>query len=78
MLREIYNTRKEVIDFAIKDAFKMAKDKLYEIDYETNKEIINKLEENYSIKMALICEEVYIQGLKDGINLIDECRKINS
>ncbi len=78
MLREIYNTRKEVIDFAIKDALKMAKDKLYEIDYETNKEIINKLEENYSIKMALICEEVYIQGLKDGINLIDECRKINS
>ena len=78
MLREIYNTRKEVIDYVIKDALKMAKDKLYEIDYETNKEIINKLEENYSIKMALICEEVYIQGLKDGINLIDECRKKNS
>ena len=38
---------------------------------------INKLkEEKESIKNAIIMEEMYKQGFKDGINLIIQCQKI--
>ena len=74
MLLEIYEGRKEKIDNIIKQAEKKIKEKVNEINYEENKEIINKIEENYSIKIANICKEVYIQGLKDGINIITESK----
>ena len=74
MLKEIYEGRREIIDDIIKKATKEVEDKLYKIDYEKNKDIVDKLEENYSIKLANICKEVYIQGLKDGINLIREAK----
>ena len=43
----------------------------------TKDKIINKLrEEKESIKNAIIMEEMYKQGFKDGINLIIQCQKI--
>ncbi len=74
MLKEIYNDRKETIDNVIKQAIKKVEKELYKIDYEENKELLEKAEENYNIKLGAICEEVYMQGLKDGINLINECK----
>ena len=74
MLEELYCCRKEEIDNCIKEAEAKIEEKLFKIDYEKNKEILDKTEENYSIKMSVICKAVYIKGLKDGINLINECR----
>ena len=71
MLKEIYNIKREEIDNVIKNAIKKIEPKLYKID---NIEIDKKLEENYNIKLSAIAEELYIQGLKDGINLMLECR----
>ncbi len=78
MLKEIYNERKEVIDGVIKESIKNIERKLYKIDYYENKELIEKLEENYNIKLGAICESIYIQGLKDGINLVQECKGTNN
>lgn len=36
-------------------------------------EKLDKLVENYEIKMAYYMEERYKQGFKDGVNLIKEC-----
>ena len=74
MLKEIYDLKREEVDICIKDAIKKVESRLYKIDYKENKEIIEKIEENYNIKLAAISEEVYIKGLKDGINLIIECK----
>ena len=73
MLNEIYNGRKEIIDEVIKKAIKSVEYKTSIVDYDANKEIIDKLDENYNIKLSAICESIYIQGLKDGINLMKEC-----
>ena len=62
ILEEIYQTRYE---------------KLYQIIIEKTKQ--NKStnqEEKESIKNAIIMEEMYKQGFKDGINLIIQCQKI--
>lgn len=74
MLKKIQDERKEILDNIIKQAIKNVEDKLYKIDYESNKELIEKIEENYNIKLSAICEALYIQGLKDGINLMIECK----
>lgn len=71
MLKEIYDIKREEIDNVIKNAIKNIEPKLYKIE---DKEIDKKLEENYNIKLAAIAEELYIKGLKDGINLILECK----
>ena len=77
MLKEIYNERKEYIDSIIRNSIKKAEKRLYNIDNMEdieNRDNINKIEENYNIKLGIICEELYIQGFKDGVNLINECR----
>lgn len=74
MLKEIYDIKREDIDKIVKDALKKVENKLYKIDYTENKELIDKLEENYNIKIAVVTKEIYIKGLKDGINLINECK----
>ena len=75
MLKDIYNTRKETIDEVIKTAIKGVEKQMHKIDLEDNKEVIEKIEENYNIKLGAVCEDLYIQGLKDGINLMKECEK---
>lgn len=77
MLKEIYDIKREDIDKIVKDALKKVENKLYKIDYAENKELIDKLEENYNIKLAVVTKEIYIKGLKDGINLINECKYEN-
>ena len=74
MLEEIYNIKREEIDLVIKQALKSVQEKLENIDYENNKKLIEKIEENYNIKLGAICKELYIKGLKDGINLIIESK----
>ena len=74
MLEEIYNIKREEIDLVIKQALKSVQEKLEKIDYENNKKMIEKIEENYNIKLGAVCKELYIKGLKDGINLVIESK----
>ena len=61
ILEEIYQTRYEKLDQIIIEKTKQNKS--------TNQE------EKESIKNAIIMEEMYKQGFKDGINLIIQCQK---
>jgi hypothetical protein len=77
MLEDWYNKRFEEIDKYIKRGIENVSKNLNEITQEEQKEnfdLINKLEENYNIKLASVCKEMYIQGFKDGINLILESK----
>ena len=62
ILEEIYQTRYEKLDQIIIEKTKQNKS--------TNQE------EKESIKNAIIMEEMYKKGFKDGINLIIQCQKI--
>ena len=62
ILEEIDQTRYEKLDQIIIEKTKQNKS--------TNQE------EKESIKNAIIMEEMYKQGFKDGINLIIQCQKI--
>ena len=62
ILEEIYQTRYEKLDQIIIEKTKQ--------NQPTNQE------EKESIKNAIIMEEMYKQGFKDGINLIIQCQKI--
>lgn len=62
ILEEIYQTRYEKLDQIIIEKTKQNKS--------TNQE------EKESIKNAIIMEEMYKQGFKDGVNLIIQCQKI--
>lgn len=78
MLEEIYLKRRDEIDEIIKKSIKNVERNLIQIDYkniEKNKDLINQIEENYNIKLSSICKELYLQGLKDGINLILEAKE---
>lgn len=61
ILEEIYQTRYEKLDKIIIEKIKQ--------NQTTNKE------EEESIKNAIIMEEMYKQGFKDGINLIIQCKE---
>ena len=78
MLEEIYLNRREILDEVIKRALKNIEKELIKIDdTEINKNIdlYNKFEENYNIKLASVCKELYLQGFRDGMNLIIEVRE---
>ena len=67
-----------IISIFIKKSIKNVERNLIQIDYkniEKNKDLINQIEENYNIKLSSICKELYLQGLKDGINLILEAKE---
>ena len=81
MLEEIYLKRREVIDHTKRQAIKKVENKLVKIDdvdLAKNKDLYHIMEENYNIKLGSICKEIYLQGLKDGINLILEAKENNS
>lgn len=78
MLEQIYLERKEEIDKAIKRALQNIETNLIKIDnndINENSNIYNILEENYNIKLSSICKEIYLQGFKDGINLMLEVKE---
>mgnify|MGYP004527449223 FL=1 len=76
MLEEIYLERREEIDKIIKKAIKDIEGKLTQVDCsKINKETYNALEENYNLKLSSVAKELYLQGFKDGINLMLEVKE---
>ena len=78
IIEKIYEMQEEKLYEIIKEKSKEINFKLYKIDAkninEKNKnEIINKLEENYNIKISEYAKEFYMQGFRDGVNLIIKC-----
>lgn len=83
IIEKIYNSQGEKIDKIIRKTNTEIKDKLNIIDIETViensknpkelKEIFNKIENNYNIKITRYNEEIYKQGFVDGVKLIIEC-----
>ena len=84
MIELIYPEEK-TLDEKIKQANKKIKEKIKDIDIEkllenTSKpsdlnKTLEKIEENYSIKIAQYTKEFYKQGFIDGVNLIINCIK---
>ncbi len=84
MLEKIYNINYEELDKIINKKIRENKNKLNKIKIEEikqeNKEqenLIKKIEEYNNIKNSIIMKEMYIQGFKDGINLIIDCKTYN-
>ena len=71
MLEKIYLERREEIDKIIQKAIKDIEENLVEVDYsQIDKTTYNALEENYNLKLSNIAKELYLQGFKDGVNLM--------
>lgn len=71
MLEKIYLERREEIDKIIQKAIKDIEENLVEVDYsKIDKTTYNALEENYNLKLSNIAKELYLQGFKDGVNLM--------
>ncbi len=85
MIELIYQAEEKTLDEKIKQANKKIKEKIKDIDIEkllenTSKpsdlnKTLEKIEENYSIKIAQYTKEFYKQGFIDGVNLIINCIK---
>ena len=81
----IYQEQEEEIDKILIRVEGRLKDKLEKIDLERIienshgatelKEVFNKLEDNYNIKITEYNKELYRQGFIDGVNLILNCCK---
>ena len=81
----IYNAEEKILDEKIKTANKKTKEKIKDINLEKIlentskpnelKKALEKIEENYSIKIAEYNKEFYKQGFRDGVNLIINCLK---
>ena len=83
IIENIYQSKYEELDEKIMKKIKENKNKFLKIKELEIKDIkiknqieeqIKKIEENNNIKNAIIKEEMYKQGLKDGINLIILCQ----
>lgn len=85
LIEKIYFMQEDVIDEIIKKVNKDLERKLQKIDLEKIfenksetkelKEIFNKIEDNYNLKISKYNEEIYKQGFIDGVHLILECYK---
>ena len=85
MIKTVYKAQEEVIDKIIQRINKETEEQLKEINIEKImkeaknpnevKEIFNKIEDNYNIKISKYNEEIYKQGFIDGVNLIINCLK---
>ena len=81
----IYQAEEKILDEKIKKANKKTKEKIKDINIEKLLEnsskptelnkALEKIEENYSIKIAQYNKEFYKQGFIDGVNLIINCVK---
>lgn len=83
IIENIYQSKYEELDEKIIKIIKENKNKFSKIKELEIKDIkiknqieeqIKNIEENNNIKNAIIKEEMYKQGLKDGINLIILCQ----
>ena len=85
MIKTVYKAQEDIIDNIIQKINKETKEQLKEINIEKImkeaknpnevKEIFNKIEDNYNIKISKYNEEIYKQGFIDGVNLIINCLK---
>ncbi len=83
MINMIYQSQEEKIDEILKNVDKKLRDQLEVIASERiiedshckeqAKEMLNKIEENYNIKITEYNKEIYKQGFMDGVNLILNC-----
>ena len=76
ILEKIYEMQIEKLDEIVKQKSKeinLNKVNIEEITVQNKKEILDKLEENYSIKISKYSKEFYKQGFIDGVKLIVEC-----
>lgn len=73
MIKLIYEAQSEEIDKIIKKVNLELKRKLKEVDLD--EEILDKIEENYNIKISKYNEEIYKKGFIDGVNTILNCIK---
>ena len=83
MIELIYRAEEKTLDEKIKQANKKIKEKVKDINIEkllenTSKpndlnKALEKIEENYSIKIAQYTKDFYKQGFIDGVNLIINC-----
>ena len=83
MINILYQVQDEKIDEILKKTDKKLNDKLKKINFkeiEDNsnceqelKEILNKIEDNYNIKITEYNKEMYKLGFIDGLNLILNC-----
>ena len=81
----IYQSQEEKIDKILRKTDENIKEKLDKVQLEriikdSNnekdlKEILNKIEDNYNIKITEYNKEMYKQGFVDGVNLILNCLK---
>lgn len=85
IIEVIYQAEEKILDEKIKEVNKRVKDQIKEIQVknllqDTSKpneleKALEKIEENYSIKIAEYNREFYKQGLIDGVNLMINCLK---
>lgn len=85
ILSLIYQAEEKTLDEKMKQANRKVKEKIQDIntkqlleDTSKPKELLRtfeKIEENYSVKIAAYNQEFYKQGFIDGINLIINCLK---
>lgn len=85
MIEVIYRAEEKLLDEKMKEANRQMKDQMRDINIKEMlentskpKELENnleKIEENYSIKIAQYNKEFYKQGFIDGIHLMINCFK---
>lgn len=81
----IYQAQEKILDEKIKQANRKVKERIKDIDIkgileETAKpnklqKALERIEENYSIKISEYNKEFYKQGFLDGVNLMINCLK---
>lgn len=77
----VYESQISNLDNIIKNVNKEIDMKLKKINIKNIKsetdiiEIMNRIEENFNIKISRYIEEIYKQGIKDGVNFIIYCQK---
>lgn len=86
ILGMIYEAEEKTLEEKMKQANRKVKEQIKEINIkklleDTSKpselsKTFERIEENYSIKIAAYNKEFYKQGFRDGINLIINCLKV--
>ena len=86
IIEKIYYAQEKELDKKITQVNQKIKDKIKDIDTRNIeesensreiKEMLETIEENYSIKIANYIKEYYKQGFVDGVNLMINCLRSN-
>lgn len=85
IIESIYDAEEKILDKKIKEANRKISDQIKDINIngilentskaEELKKVLERIEENYSIKIATYNKEFYEQGFIDGVNLMINCLK---